>query len=443
MQEKKKRRTVTGQAKQAREKETTAETASDIARTVVKQKQKAVSAEKKKKSSAPRTAKGTVVQKEQRHTGRIVAEVAVSAALLVALRFTLLHPFLDGWTEVSNMSGSTWLEENAQQVSFPTGDPTETTEPESEEPKDLYESVSIENTEIHNGDLILVNGDYAYESTDEEELKTLYGNKSDSYYVSGSELMLREDVITNLNAMLDDFYTETGHSDIIIISGYRTSEQQQELYDADLESTGLDTSTLVAKPGHSEHETGYAMDFSLFDGENSDDYDGTGEYNWINENCAHYGFVLRYPEEKTEITEIQYESWHYRYVGQPHAFYMQQNQLCLEEYMEELQNHTIDNALEVTNWDGKVYQVYYVPAESGDSTYVMVPPDLEYMISGNNVDGFIVTVDTGVTNLDAVKEEPTTADTEESTEDAESWDAGEAETATEPEEDVDWDAETE
>ncbi|MDD7295604.1 MAG: D-alanyl-D-alanine carboxypeptidase family protein, partial [Oscillospiraceae bacterium] len=167
------------------------------------------------------------------------------------------------------------------------------------------------------------------------------------------------------------------------------------------------------------------------------------EYNWINETCAHYGFVLRYPEEKTEITEIQYESWHYRYVGQPHAFYMQQNQLCLEEYMEELQNHTIDNALEVTNWDGKVYQVYYVPAESGDSTYVMVPPDLEYMISGNNVDGFIVTVDTGVTNLDAVKEEPTTADTEESTEDAESWDAGEAETATEPEEDVDWDAETE
>lgn len=433
MQENKKRRTVTDQEKQTREKESTAETASDIAQTVIKQKKNAASAEKKKKLSASRTAKGTAVRKKQRHTGRIVAEVAVSAALLVALRFTFLHPFLDGWTEVHTMSGSTWLEENAQQISFPTGNPTETTEPELEKSEDLYESISIENTEIHNGDLILVNGNYAYESTDEEKLKTLYGNKSDSYYVSGSELMLREDVITNLNAMLDDFYTETGHSDIIIISGYRTSEQQQELYDADLESTGLDTSTLVAKPGHSEHETGYAMDFSLFDGENSDDYDGTGEYNWINENCARYGFVLRYPEEKTEITEIQYESWHYRYVGQPHAFYMQQNQLCLEEYMEELQNHTIDNALEVTNWDGKVYQVYYIPAESGDSTYVMIPPDLEYMISGNNVDGFIVTVDTGVTNLDAVKEEPTAADTE----DTESWEINEVESVTEPEQDVD------
>lgn len=441
MQEKKKRRIVTGQEKQAKEKEPIAETASDIAGTVENQQQKAVSAKKKKKTSASRTEMGTAVQKEPRHTGRIVAEVAVSAALLVALRFTLLHPFLDNWTEVSTMSGSTWLEENAQQVSFPTGDSTEATEPESGETEDLYESVSIENTEIHNGDLILVNGNYAYKSTDEEELKTLYGNKSDSYYVSGSELMLREDVITNLNAMLDDFYTETGHSDIIIISGYRTAEQQQELYDADLESTGSDTSTLVAKPGYSEHETGYAMDFSLFDGENSGDYDGTGEYSWINENCAHYGFVLRYPEEKTEITEIRYESWHYRYVGQPHAFYMQQNQLCLEEYMEELQNHTIDNALEVTNWDGKVYQVYYVPAESGESTYVMVPPDLEYTISGNNIDGFIVTVDTGVTNLDAVEKESATTSTEENTDDTENSAASEAET--ELEEETDGEAATE
>ena len=176
--------------------------------------------------------------------------------------------------------------------------------------------------------------------------------------------------------------------------------QQQELYDADLEDTGEDTSTLVAKPGYSEHETGYAMDFSLFEDGISADYDGTGEYDWINQNCAHYGFILRYPENKTDLTEIRYESWHYRYVGQPHAYYMQQNDLCLEEYTETLKDYSVDNPLEITNWDGKVYQIYYVPAEAGDSTYVMVPPDQEYTVSGNNVDGFIITVDTGVTNLD-------------------------------------------
>ena len=446
MQEKKKKQAVTGQEKQVREKETTAETASGTAGTASKQKKHAASAEKKKKSSAPKTEKGAAVQKEQRHMGRVLAEVAISAALLVALRFTLLHPFLDNWTEVNTMSGSTWLEEHAQQVTFPAADDTTTTPttPDGTENLDLYESVSMDNQEIHNGDLILVNGNYDYKSTDEEELKTLFGNKSDSYYVSGSELMLREDVITNLNALLDDFYTETGHDDIIIISGYRTSEQQQELYDADLESTGSDTSTLVAKPGHSEHETGYAMDFSLFDGENSGDYDGTGEYSWINENCAHYGFVLRYPEEKTDITEIRYESWHYRYVGQPHAFYMQQNQLCLEEYMEELHNHTIDDALEITNWDGKVYQVYYVPAESGESTYVMVPSGLEYTVSGDNIDGFIVTVDTGVTNLDAVKDDAaTTTSVNESDNGTESSNTEETETVGEPEENMDAETDTE
>lgn len=106
----------------------------------------------------------------------------------------------------------------------------------------------MDNQEIHNGDLILVNNSTAYESTDENELEAVYEKKTDSYSVSGSELMLRGDVIENLNNMLDDFQTETGHDDIIIISGYRTTEQQQELYDADLEDTGEDTSTLVAKP---------------------------------------------------------------------------------------------------------------------------------------------------------------------------------------------------
>ena len=356
----------------------------------------------------------------------------------------LLHPFLDNWTEVNTMSGSTWLEDNAQQVPLTTTtpdstDPTGTTDSNKNgNQSDLYKSVSMDNQEIHNGDLILVNNSTAYESTDENELEAVYEKKTDSYSVSGSELMLRGDVIENLNNMLDDFQTETGHSDIIIISGYRTTEQQQELYDADLEDTGEDTSTLVAKPGYSEHETGYAMDFSLFEDGISADYDGTGEYDWINQNCAHYGFILRYPENKTDLTEIQYESWHYRYVGQPHAYYMQQNDLCLEEYTETLKDYSVDNPLEITNWDGKVYQVYYVPAEAGDSTYVMVPPDQEYTVSGNNVDGFIITVDTGVTNLDEAEAKTTTTT---ATSDSEDTETTETETETDALAESDWNTE--
>ena len=64
------------------------------------------------------------------------------------------------------------------------------------------------------------------------------------------------------------------------------------------------------------------------------DYDGTGDFEWINKNCYKYGFVVRYTEEKQRLTKIQDEPWHFRYVGIPHAYYMTTNNLCLEEYID-------------------------------------------------------------------------------------------------------------
>ena len=254
------------------------------------------------------------------------------------------------------------------------------------------------------------------------EIVSIYDHKTDNYHVSGTETSLRQPALDALNQMLDAFYVATGHQDMIVISGYRTTQQQQELYDADLAETGEQTSTRVALPGHSEHESGYALDFSLYTDGVQYDYDGTGEYAWINENCAHYGYVLRYAEDKQETTGIQAEPWHYRYVGQPHATYMMENNVCLEEYLTLLKNYTADEPLSITNWDGEIYQVYYVATDtSTDSTYVMVPPDAKYTISGNNSDGFIVTVDTGeIQSGDAAAattpEDSAAADTETATE---------------------------
>ena len=59
-----------------------------------------------------------------------------------------------------------------------------------------------------------------------------------------------------------------------------------------------------------------------------------GDYAWLTENAWRYGFILRYPPEKADVTGIGYESWHFRYVGIPHAWYMQENNLCLEEYLD-------------------------------------------------------------------------------------------------------------
>lgn len=270
----------------------------------------------------------------------------------------------------------------------------------------VYEQYS--NEEIYNGDLILVNNNTEYKAQGKEELVSLYEEKTalhpesengdTAFGVTNSTLNLRKNAADNLIAMLDDFYNVSQKDDIVVCSGYRTKEGQQELYDADLESTGLDYSTRVALPGYSEHESGFSIDLTLAEGE----YDGTGEYAWINEHCSDYGFILRYPENKTSITQIEYESWHYRYIGTPHAEYVMTSGMCLEEYIDMLKNYKVSeestSIFEYTAKNGKIYDIYYVEADtSSDSTYIPFPSDKEYSISGNNMDGFIIWFDTGKT----------------------------------------------
>ena len=343
--------------------------------------------------------------------GKTAAQVIVSLVLVALVGYEGFHMYRS-FTPISQGSESMDLVGGGSESEAAT------------EPKTVYENVSVSNEDVHAGDLILVNTDTAYVEENPTEIVSIYDHKTDNYHVSGTETSLRQPALDALNQMLDAFYVATGHQDMIVISGYRTTQQQQELYDAELAETGEQTSTRVALPGHSEHESGYALDFSLYTDGVQYDYDGTGEYAWINENCAHYGYVLRYAEDKQETTGIQAEPWHYRYVGQPHATYMMENNVCLEEYLTLLKNYTADEPLSITNWDGEIYQVYYVAADtSTDSTYVMVPPDAKYTISGNNSDGFIVTVDTGeIQSGDAAAAAATTpedsaaADTETATE---------------------------
>ena len=107
-----------------------------------------------------------------------------------------------------------------------------------------------------------------------------------------------------------------------------------------------------------------------------------------------YGIILRYPENKTDITQIQYEPWHYRYVGIPHAFYMSQNHITLEEYTELLRtNYAYESQhLEIQYDANNKCEVYFVKSDdSSQNTYIPVPSGKKYEISGNNSDGFIVT----------------------------------------------------
>lgn len=121
----------------------------------------------------------------------------------------------------------------------------------------------------------------------------------------------------------------------IVVSGYRTQQQQQELYDEKIaaykqqgysdEEAIAQAEQWVAIPGYSEHQLGIAVDI------NGATYD---LYFWLQQNSYRYGFIFRYPAGKTEITGTAEEVWHYRYVGVEAATQMYEQGLCLEEYME-------------------------------------------------------------------------------------------------------------
>ena len=171
-------------------------------------------------------------------------------------------------------------------------------------------------------------------------------------------------LVNNQNAMPDDFDIETvevedgyvidarvhdalqemladcrdaGYSPRLI-STFRTRETQQYLYD----HTANKADTAV--PGHSEHECGLAAD--IIDAGSLgwadpliDEQEDMPAQKWLMEHCQDYGFILRYPADKEDITEIIYEPWHYRYVGKEHAANIMSNGLCLEEYIENFEDY--------------------------------------------------------------------------------------------------------
>ena len=113
------------------------------------------------------------------------------------------------------------------------------------------------------------------------------------------------------------------------------------------------------------------------------------EQKWLADNCAEYGFVLRYPEGKADATGVLANAYHFRYVGTPHSLYMKNNGLCLEEYVELIKTHTFESPLVISDGTDN-YGVYYVPAQDG-TTEIKVPnASPYYSVSGDNSEGFIV-----------------------------------------------------
>ena len=137
-----------------------------------------------------------------------------------------------------------------------------------------------------------------------------------------------------------------GLNKIIIVSAYRSSDQQAQIYNDSLLKNGLEfTKQYVARPLCSEHQSGLAIDLSTDINENNiidPEFIAEGIGLSFMEKMANFGFILRYPKEKETITNISHEPWHFRYVGYPHSQIMKEKGLCLEEYIEFLDDFTYE-----------------------------------------------------------------------------------------------------
>lgn len=119
------------------------------------------------------------------------------------------------------------------------------------------------------------------------------------------------------------------------VSGYRSYSRQKEIYNNNVLARGKDeTNKVSASPGHSEHQTGLAIDISssALNGTLSEEFGKSEEGLWVAGHCAKYGFIIRYPKNKENITGYSYEPWHIRYVGKKNAKYIMRNKITLEEY---------------------------------------------------------------------------------------------------------------
>ncbi|MDX8363485.1 M15 family metallopeptidase [Cytobacillus sp. IB215316] len=230
---------------------------------------------------------------------------------------------------------------------------------------------------IYQGDLVLIKSQYPVreESVRSDIVKlSKYKELKQGYRLRNTKIELSRDVAQRFSQMVY-FAKRDGVRNFTINSGFRGFDEQNRLY----KEMGP---TIAMPPGYSEHNAGLSLDV----GSTKTKMIHAAEGKWIEKNAWRFGFILRYPKDKTEITGIQYEPWHIRYVGLPHSAIMYENNLVLEEYLDYLKEEKVVSV----SVNELSYTVYYYHMTQMSS--VKLPQNKRYELSGNNIDGIIVTI---------------------------------------------------
>ena len=186
------------------------------------------------------------------------------------------------------------------------------------------------------GNLLLVNNDNPLPENYDNEIKGKLVEIDAKYRNNNYRTQIHKDVYPYITAMVAAAQSEG--VDLRVCSPFRSSAVQRSLFQQQVEREGGDeakAATVVARPGTSEHNSGLCADFNTPD----DSFENTAMYRWMVENAEDYGFVMRYRRDKQPITGIIHESWHWRFVGINNAKQMNKLDMCLEEYVEYINNN--------------------------------------------------------------------------------------------------------
>lgn len=238
--------------------------------------------------------------------------------------------------------------------------------------------INITKDQVYKGNLLLVNKDYPAPSGGEEARAAVqliqHKELVKGFGLLDNTIQLSPTMVQRFTAMVNTADRD-GVNHFQINSGYRSSKEQNQLY----KQMGA---SYAMPAGYSEHNLGLSVDI----GSTQMEMNKAPEGEWLRKHAWKYGFILRYPKDKTDITGIRYEPWHFRYVGLPHSAIIQENSFVLEEYLDFLKENK-----SVTATIGKrTYTIYYYPVSK--NTVIRVPAESRYEISGDNMGGVIVTV---------------------------------------------------
>lgn len=229
---------------------------------------------------------------------------------------------------------------------------------------------------LGSGRLAVINDEHPAGEPSAEKKVSLVKYKNEFYTLADESLKLNEEAAEALNRMMADYNEATGLSDFMAYGTTNTYTGEGSL----------------CPEKFPESVTGNTIDLALNAYGSVLNFDGYDEEGWVVENCAKYGFIVRYPEGKKAKTGHNFCPWHLRYVGEVHSAIMDEKKMCLEEYVDFLKAYSFDNSFQYT-LNGAKYEIYTVAASAGESTIARVPVSGKYDVSGDNIGTYVITTE--------------------------------------------------